>query len=161
MKIEISQILTHMVGFLVALAILRRYAWKPILGLLEERRQKIVDEFAAIEAKKAEAENLLRSYEERLRKIEEEARLRLNEAVAEGQAVAAQIKAHAQEDARKIVSRAKSELARDVAQARSQLKADMVAMTIGATERLLREKLDTEQHRKLVTRFLDEVEAVA
>ena len=161
MQIEISQLLTHIVGFLVALAILRRYAWKPILGVLDERRQKIADEFAGIEAKKADAEKLLQDYEERLRKIEEEARARLNEAVTEGQAVAAQIKADAQEDARKIVARAKSELARDVAQARSQLKADMVAMTIGATERLLREKLDTEQHRKMVTRFLDEVEAVA
>lgn len=161
MNIEISQILTHLVGFLVALAILRRYAWKPILGVLDERRQKIVDEFAAIENKKADAEKLLKSYEERLRKIEDEARQRLNEAVTEGQAVAAQIKAEAQEEARKIVARAKSELARDVAQARSQLKADMVTMTIGATERLLREKLDAEQHRKLVARFIDEVEAVA
>lgn len=161
MHIEISQILTHMVGFLIALAILAKFAWKPILSVLDERRQKIAQEFKGIEDKKADAENMLQEYEQRLRKIEEEARAKLTEAVQEGQQVAARIKADAQEESRKIVSRAKSELARDVAQARSQLKADMVGMTVSATERLLREKLDTEAHRKLVTRFLDEVEAMA
>jgi F-type H+-transporting ATPase subunit b len=161
MNIEFSQILTHMVGFLIALAILAKFAWKPMLAMLDERREKIATEFQRIEAKKADAEKLLLDYEQRLRKIEEEARLKLNEAVQEGQQVAGQLKADAQEEARKIVSRAKSELARDVAQARSQLKADMVAMTISATEKLLREKLDTDANRKLVTRFLDEVEAVA
>jgi len=161
MNIEYSQILTHLVGFLIALAILAKFAWKPILTMLDERREKIATEFHSIESRKAEAENMLVEYEQRLRKIEEEARLKLNEAVQEGQKVAGQIKADAQEEARKIVSKAKSELARDVAQARSQLKADMVSMTISATERLLREKLDTDANRKLVTRFLDEVEAVA
>jgi F-type H+-transporting ATPase subunit b len=161
MNIEISQILTHLVGFLIALAILAKFAWKPILGVLDERREKIAQEFRGIEEKKVDAEQLLADYEQRLRKIEEEARLKLNEAVQEGQQVAGKIKADAQEEARKIVTRAQSELARDVAQARSQLKSDMVRMTISATERLLREELDTEAHRKLVTRFLDEVEAVA
>lgn len=161
MKPEIPQILTQIVGFLIALWILSRYAWKPLLGVLDERRQKIADEFAGIENKKAEAEKLLANYEERLRKIEEEARARLNEAVAEGQKVAAHIKADAQEDARKIVARAKSELERDVAAARAQLKQDMVAMTLSAAERLLHEKLDAGAHQKMINRFLDEVETVA
>jgi len=161
MHIEISQILTHIVGFLIALWILGKFAWKPVLEVLEERRQKIADEFASIENKKAEAEQLLRDYEDRLKHIEDEARSRLNEAVAEGQKVAAQIKTDAQDEARKIISRAKQDLEREVAQARSLLKSDMVGMTLAATERLLREKLDAGAHQKLINRFLDEVETAA
>ena len=161
MNIEYSQLLTHIVGFLIALFILRKYAWQPILKVLDDRRQRIVDEFARIEAQKQEAEELLTEYEDRLRGIEEEARARINEAVAEGQKVAAQIKSDAQEDARRITTRAKEELARDVERARTQLKQDLVGMTIGATERLLREKLDSESNRKLVERFLSEVETAA
>jgi F-type H+-transporting ATPase subunit b len=161
MNIEIQQILTHMVGFLITLWILKRYAWKPMLNLLDERRQKIADEFASIEAKKQETEALLREYEDRLRKIEDEARTRLNAAVVEGQQVAAQIKADAQGEARRITARAKDELARDVERARAQLKEDMVNMTVGATEMLLREKLDARAHRKMIDRFLTEVESLA
>jgi len=161
MSIEYSQILTHIVGFLIALWILGKFAWKPILGVLDERRQKIADEFANIDNKKLEAEKLLADYEQRLKHIEDEARQRLNESVAEGQKIAAQIKADAQDEAKKIISRAKQDLEREVAQARSLLKADMVSMTLAATERLLHEKLDAGAHQKLINRFLDEVETAA
>jgi F-type H+-transporting ATPase subunit b len=160
MSIEISQILTHLVGFLIAFFILKKYAWGPVLQMLDDRRQKIADEFADIEAQKQQTETLLHEYEERLRKIEEEARARINEAVAEGQKVAAEIKSDAQEDARRITARAKSELERDVERARAQLKQDMVIMTLGATERLLHEKFDESANRKLIERFLSEAEKV-
>jgi F-type H+-transporting ATPase subunit b len=159
MSIEISQVLTHLVGFLIALFILKKYAWGPVLQMLDDRRQKIADEFADIETQKQQTEALLREYEERLRKIEDEARARINEAVTEGQKVAAEIKATAQEDAKRITARAKSELERDVDRARAQLKEDMVTMTLGATERLLHEKFDETANRKLIERFLTEVES--
>lgn len=161
MYIEWQQLLTHAVGFLIAFFILKKYAWKPILKLLDDRRQAIADEFSGIEAKKQEAEALLLEYETRLKKIEDEARAKLNEAVAEGQKIAAEIKADAQQEARGIISRAKSELERDVQKARAQLKQDLVGMTLGATERLLRERLDEKANRKLIERFLDEVETAA
>jgi len=161
MLIEYSQVLTHLVGFLIAFFILKKYAWGPVLQMLDDRRQKISDEFAEIETQKQQTEALLREYEERLHKIEDEARARINEAVAEGQKVAAEIKATAQDDALRITARAKSELERDVDRARAQLKEDMVTMTLGATERLLLEKFDESANRKLIERFLSEAETVA
>ena len=160
MLIEYSQILTHLVGFLIAFFILKKFAWGPVLQMLDDRRQKISDEFAEIETQKQQADALLHEYEERLRKIEDEARARINEAVAEGQKVAAEIKVDAQDDALRITARAKSDLERDVDRARAQLKEDMVTMTLGATERLLREKFDESANRKLIERFLNEAETV-
>jgi F-type H+-transporting ATPase subunit b len=160
MLIEYSQVLTHLVGFLIAFFILKKFAWGPVLQMLDDRRQKISDEFADIETQKQQTEALLREYDERLRKIEDEARARINEAVAEGQKVAAEIKADAQENARRTTERAKSELDRDIARARAQLKQDMVTMTLGATERLLHEKFDESANRKMIERFLSEAETV-
>jgi F-type H+-transporting ATPase subunit b len=161
MNIEFSQVLTQLLGFLVAFFILKKYAWKPILQVLDDRRQKIADEFAGIEAQKQKADLLFAEYEERLRKIEDEARARINEAVVEGQKVAAEIKGQAQEEAKRIMLRAQADIEREVAKARVLLKEEMVGLTLGATERLLREKLDPAGHRKLVERFLNEVETAA
>lgn len=161
MNIELSQVLTHLVGFLVALFILKRYAWKPILQVLDDRRQKITDEFAEIESQRQKTDLLFAEYETKLREIEDQARARINEAVVEGQKVAGEIKLHAQEEARRITARAQSDLERELAKARVQLKEEMVGLTLGATERLLREKLDPASHRKMVERFLSEVESAA
>lgn len=160
MNIEYSQVLTHMVGFLIALFVLKKFAWRPVLQMLDERRQKIADEFAEIEVQKKKTEALLKEYEDRLQKIEDEARVRMNASVAEGQKIAARLKTDAQEEARRIVVRASSEIERDVEKAKAQLKESMVAMTLGATEKLLRERLDETANRKLVEQFLSEVEAV-
>lgn len=161
MNLEISQILTHLVGFLAAFFILKRYAWKPILKVLDDRRQKITDEFAQIEAQKQRTDLVFAEVEERLRKIEDEARKRINEAVLEGEKVAGEIKLHAQEEARRIRARAESDIERELDKARAQLKEELVGLTLGATERLLREKLDPAAHRKMVERFLSEVETAA
>ena len=94
--IDIRQVLTQIIGFLLMVWILRRYAWGPVLGMLEARRQKIVDEFGHADRAKAEATELRLKYEQELRGIEAQARLRLQESVAEGQKVAAEMKAQAQ-----------------------------------------------------------------
>lgn len=161
MNIEISQVLTHVLGFLVALFILKRYAWKPMLKVLDDRKQKIADEFKEIETQKQKTDQLFAEYEARLSKIEDEARRRIQEAVVEGQKVAGEIRQQAQEEARKITGRAQADIERELAKARVQLKEEMVGLTLGATERLLREKLDPAGHRKMVERFLTEVENAA
>ena len=160
MNIEYSQVLTHMVGFLIALFVLKKFAWLPVLQMLDDRRQKIVDEFADIEAQKKKTEALLIEYGDRIGKIEDEARTRMNASVAEGQKIAAQVKADAQEEARGILTRAQADIERDVEKAKAELKEDMVAMTMSATEKLLHEKLDEAANRKLIERFLNEVETV-
>jgi F0F1-type ATP synthase membrane subunit b/b' len=45
MEIDPFQILTHALGFLILLAILKRFAWGQILGVLEARRQQIAGQF--------------------------------------------------------------------------------------------------------------------
>ena len=86
--IDIRQVLTQILGFLLMVWILRRYAWGPLIGMLEARREKIAGEFKEVERLKSEAGELKARYDGELRTIEAQARQRITEAVAEGQRVA-------------------------------------------------------------------------
>ncbi len=55
MNIEISQVITQIIGFLITVWLLKRFAWKPLLSMMDERRQKIKDEFQRIEDEKVKA----------------------------------------------------------------------------------------------------------
>lgn len=156
LKIEIPQLITHVIGFLLALWVLKRYAWKPILALLEERREKIKSSFDEIDEKNREAEALNVDYQAKLKDIDSEARKRLAEAVKDGQKIAATIKDDARKEAKEILARTKTELEQDVAKARVELKEEMIAMTLTATERIIKEKLDEQKHREMISRFIDE-----
>lgn len=160
LKIEIPQLITHIIGFVIALWILKKFAWQPLLGLLDERRERIKNSFDEIDAKNAEAESLNQQYQAKLRDIDAEARKRLNEAVQEGEKIAAKIKDDARNDAKDVMARTKSEIEQDFAKARIQLKEDVVNLTINATEKIIRERLDTQKHRELIGRFIEDVEKV-
>ena len=153
-----QQALTHAVGFLITVWILKRFAWGPLLALLEERRNKIADEFKNIDEEKVKTAQLTADYEARLKEIDAERRARLVEGVNEGKKIAEEIKSAARDEAKEISIKAKADLVRDVAKAKVQLKDDMVAMTVTAAERIINEKLDDAKHRELIGGFIDNVE---
>lgn len=158
MNIDLAQVLTHIIGFLITVWLLKKFAWKPLLGMIEERRQKIIDEFKEIEDGKSDVEKLKLEYEDKLKNIDTERRLKITEAVTQANKMASDIKISAQEEARGIISRTTEQLERDVAKAKVQLKEDMVNITLKATEKILREKLDEKKERELIGRFIDNVE---
>jgi F-type H+-transporting ATPase subunit b len=157
-SLEWQQILTHALGFLLALWILKKFAWKPLLDLLDQRRQKIVDEFQEIDDQKAEADKLRTDYENKLKNIEAERRQKIAEAVNEANKLASDIKIGAQEDARSMITRTNEQLQRDVASAKVQLKEEIVNITLVAAERILHEKLDDAKERELIGQFIDNIE---
>ena len=152
-------LVTQIIGFLIVLWVLKRYAWKPVLGLLEERRARIANDVASAEKLRHEAERIRAEYEEQLKGIEAQARQRIQAAVAEGQKVAEEIRANAHREARVITEKAKADLEMEYKKARAELREEMVTMSLSAAERLLQERMDAPEHHKLVERFLDELQA--
>ncbi len=158
MDIEISQILTQIVAFLIMLWILKRYGWKPLLDLLEERRKKIESEFDAIALQKEEANKLNEVYKEKLREIESEARHKIQEAVVHGQKIADEMQAEIQANAKEVMLKAKAEVKEEISRAKNQLKNDLINMSVNIAEKILREKLDEPYHKKLIEEFVKEAE---
>ena len=158
--IDVRQVLTQILGFLLLVWILRQTAWGPLLGMLEARRQKIAGEFQEAERRKAEAAELKVRYEGELKGIEVQARQRLLDAIAEGEKVAAEIRAQAQVEAQRRLERATEEIERENEKAKEILKERIIALSLGAAEKILRENLDEATQRRLATEFVDEVGAL-
>lgn len=160
MNIQWQLLLTHAIGFLITLWILKKFAWRPLLAVMEERRQKIIGEFKKIEDDRADVQQLAAQYEAKLKEIDAERRAKLVEAVNEGKALAEEIKSTAHAEARQITERAKGEIQQDIAKARVQLKNDMVSLTVAAAEKIIHEELDDEKHRRLIGEYIDKLEKV-
>uniref|UniRef100_A0A832HYN1 ATP synthase subunit b n=1 Tax=Eiseniibacteriota bacterium TaxID=2212470 RepID=A0A832HYN1_UNCEI len=159
MNIQFDLVLTQILGFVLFVLILRRYAWGPVLETIDARRQRIADEFAEAERRKAEADQLKAEYEQSLRTIDAQARQKLLEAVAEGQKVAAEIKASADREAAARLHRAEDDIAREREKQKELLKEQMIGLSLRAAEKILRQKLDEPAQRRLVGEFIDEVGA--
>jgi F-type H+-transporting ATPase subunit b len=158
--IDLRQVVTQVLGFLLMLAILRKFAWGPVLAMLEARRQKIADEFKDAERRKAEADEAKARYEQELRGMEAKARARMQEAIGEGQKVAAEIRSQAQADAQTRIQNANDDIMREREKAKEKLKDEVVSLSIRTAEKIINQKLDDATHRQLAGKFVDEVSAL-
>ena len=149
---------TQILGFLIVLWILKLFAWKPLLKMLDDRRNKIIGDIEAAENTRADADKLLDDYNAKLKDIEAEARSKIQDAVSEGNKIAAEIRENAREEAHKIVEKSREELARDVAKARVQLRDDMIEMALKSAEKVINIKLDDSEHKRMLDDFLKDVE---
>lgn len=158
--IDPKQVLTQILGFLILLWVMRKYAWGPILASLEARRQKIAGDFEAARKAKADADATKLQLENELKGIEAKARQRLLEAVAEGQKVAGEIRAQAQTEAAARMARAEDDIAREREKAKEMLKEQVISLSMRTAEKILRQRLDDPAQRKLVGEFVEEVGAI-
>ena len=103
-------------------------------------------------------ERLQEDYQKRLAAIEDESRTKIQQAVIEGKRISGQIQEEARGQAHAIVTKAKETVEMELAKAKVTLRDQIARMTIGATERLLRKKLDEKTDRQLVDAALEELE---
>lgn len=158
MSFEWQQLVTHAIGFLITLWLLKKLAWGPLLNLLEERRNRIVGEFQKIDDEKAGVARQAADYDAKMKEIDAERRAKIVEAVEEGKKVASDIKATAQAEVKELHTKAKAELEREVAKAKVHLKEEMIAITMSAAEKVVREKLNDQKHRELIGKYIEEVQ---
>ncbi|NNF07544.1 MAG: F0F1 ATP synthase subunit B [Candidatus Eisenbacteria bacterium] len=157
MNIQLDVLVTQIIGFIIVLMVLRKFAWGPILQNLDARRERIKNDVDAAEQLKHDAETLKLKYEEEMKSIEAQARERIQLAVSEGQKVAEEIRAEARAEAQQLREKTKADIEMEYKKAQASLHQDVVQMALGAAGHLVGESLDDDGHRKLVDKFLAEL----
>lgn len=161
MAIDLLQLLAHAIGFIILVALLKRFAWGPLLGVLDQRRRQIASGLDDVERAKQEMGALKTQYEQELARIEESARQKLVEAVNQGRRVASEIEEEARARAQLELLKTKETLALEVTKAKTVLRDQIVTLAVEAAEKLLRGRLDETKDRALVEQFIAELDGKA
>jgi len=158
--VHVNQLIAHAISFLIFLFLVRGAFEAIIFPPMRERRERIRAEFERIEQEKAELQKIRQEYEGHLKRLDAESRQRIQEAVAEGQRVAAEIRESSRKEAQEMITRAREEIAIERDKAQAALRNEVVDLATEIAGKLIHEELTAEKHRKLVDNFLAEVEQV-
>ncbi|HLU26193.1 MAG TPA: F0F1 ATP synthase subunit B [Longimicrobiales bacterium] len=143
--------------FLGLLAVLTKFAWRPILGALEARERRIQEILDAAARDREEAARLLEEHRQQLA----EARQQSQQIIAEGRQAAERVKQELLEKARAeqeaLIERTRQELERERERALEALRREAVDLSLAAASRLLETRLDSEQDRRVVREFLERI----
>ena len=153
-----SEILAQVLSFFLLLFLLRIFAWKKILGLLDQRKEKINSQLGEIENTKLEIARLKSDYELKISHIADEAQTKINQAVEQAKVVSVQMRKKAHEEAQDIIIDARAQVKYEVSKVQEQLKEKIVDIALGAASTLIQEKLTGDGDRKIVENFIREVQ---
>jgi len=141
--------------FLTVLTVLWRFAFGPVLAAVNAREEGIKKALDEAKTRQEEAERLLAEHKAQL----SEARRQAQGILAEGRDAAGrlqkELEGKAREESEAILARARAEIGREKDAAVEALRHEAVDLALAAASKLLHEKLDGEQDRKLVMEFVD------
>ena len=144
--------------FVILLVLLRKFAWKPILGAVQTREgniQKALD--SALDAEERMTA-LTAQTEDLLKQAREERNVILREAKVAGESMVAEAKEAAQKDADRILVSANEQIANERMKAVVELKNQVGKLSLEIAEKILKSELDDKaKQESLVNHLVEDV----
>lgn len=152
-----SLILWTTIIFFILLFLLRKFAWKPILGAVRTRETSINDALAAAEKAKLEMENLHADNEKLLQEARAEREGMMKEARELKAKMIADSKEEAKAEADKMVAQAQAAIEGEKKAAIAEMKQTVASLSLEIAEKVVKHELsDSDKQLKLVNEMLGE-----
>jgi len=159
LTINFFWVIVSALNFLVFLAIIWQFAFRPLSGMLESRRQRIEQGLRDAEQARRERDN---AEQERIAVLVE-ARREANEILNRAQKVAEETReadiAATREELERMRLRAAAEIEAEKQRALADLRAEVADLALRAAGRVVGETMTGERQRRLVEEFLHEASA--
>jgi len=151
----IAMIVTQAIAFFILFLILKKFAFGPVLNVLDSRRDRIASDFRAIDDGNTALEGTKKELGERLDQIEDEARIKIRDGVLQGQELSEKLKAEAQTEANVMLEKARGLIESEQSKAAVEMRDQLVDLTMAATEKIIKESLSRKKHQELIDDFIE------
>ncbi|AET70897.1 ATP synthase, F0 subunit b [Desulfosporosinus orientis DSM 765] len=144
-------------SFLLLVWLLSKFAWGPLMKIMEERRNHIESMISQAESERQQAEKIKQEYQEEMRKARQEAQEVIAKATKISETRSSEILAVAHEEAEKIKKSALVDIERERDRAIADVKAQVADLSVLVAEKIIRQKLDMKGQGELIEQFIQEV----
>lgn len=149
-KLNLGDIIVTVTLFLILLALLKKFAWGPLMGVMDQRAEMIANEIEQAEKSRIESKEML-----------EEQRALLKEAQTNAQAIVESAREQGENQREEIVKAARNEVARmkeaaqlEIASEREKaiqaVREEFVSLSVLAASKVLGKQVSEEDNRALI-----------
>ncbi len=155
---SIGLVFWTLVSFLILLVILKKLAWKPMLGAIHERERSIEDALNKAELAKQEMARLSNENEALLKQAKLERDAILKEAKEIKDQIVNEAKTQAQTEGAKLIEKAKLEINNQKIAALDEVKNQVASLSLEIAEKIMRQQFnDKQKQEELVGELLKDV----
>ena len=156
-SVNLWQILISLANLLLIFLILKKFLWKPVKKVMDERKAMVDKQFADAAADEAKAEADKTAWAEKLAGADEEAKSRIADADETARRHGDRIVADAKDKAQGILRQAEAEAELERQKAVATIKEEIASVSAELAEKLLEREVNTDDHTALIESFLNEV----
>lgn len=152
-----GDILFQLVIFLILLALLRKFAFGPLMGIMKQRENHIANEISAAENNHQEAKKLAAEQRELIKESRVEAAQLIESAKKLGEDQKDEIIRLARTEAERMKESAKKEIQQEKEQAVTALREQVASLSVLIASKVIEKELSEQDQEKLINEYINEV----
>jgi F-type H+-transporting ATPase subunit b len=145
------------ITFLFLILVLAKFAFGPIVRMLDERERTIREAIEQAKKERAEAERMLAEQKDALHQAQRQAAELAQRSKAEVEALRQDLTARARKEADELVVSARAQIQEEKGKAVAELRGQVADMAIEVAKRLIPQAIDEKTHRALVEDYVKQL----
>jgi F-type H+-transporting ATPase subunit b len=145
--------------FLVLVALLARFAWRPLLEALEGRQEAIAKSLADAAQARQELERLNRESAQMMQEARVEAEVIVSRSRSDAEVLRGELKQQAKAEAATIVANAQKQIQLEAARAVQQIRSEAIDLSVEIASKILQRQVSKADHEGLLEETLQQVES--
>ena len=147
------------ITFLVLVALLTKFAWKPLLQALDARQESIRKSLDDAQTAKRELERLQQESAQIIRKAHAEAESIVSRSWSDGEKLREEMKQKARAEADAIMKESRRQIELETSRALRQIRTEVADLSITIASKLIQRNVSREDNNRLVEETLRQIES--
>ncbi|WP_369824339.1 F0F1 ATP synthase subunit B [Sporosarcina sp. P3] len=149
-RLNLGDIIVTVVFFTILMVLLKKFAWGPLMGVMDQRAKLIATEIEQAEASRQESAKLLEEQRALLKEARENAQSIVESAKKQGDTQREELIMAARAEANRMKESATLEIATEKEKAVAAVREEFVSLSILAASKVLGKEISEEDNRALI-----------
>lgn len=155
--LRVGDMLVQLAFFIILLALLKKFAWGPLMNKMQEREEYVAGEIEAAEKSRLEAEKASKDAAAQLNQVREEAQKLIEDAKAAGAKQEQDIVEAARKEADRLILAAQADIQNEKEKALQALQDKVASLSVLIASKVIEKEISAQDQEKLINDYIKEV----
>jgi len=152
-----GDVLFQLVMFLILMALIKKFAWGPLMGIMKQREEFVASEIESAEKSRAEAASILEEQRVLLKEARSEAKELIDNAKQQGNVQREEIISIARAEAERLKQNAKLEIEQQKEQAVTAIREQVASLSVLIASKVIEKELSQQDQEKLISEYIEQI----
>lgn len=146
--------LYQLVAFVVLMWLLKKFAWGPLVRVMQKREEHVAHEIDTAEQARKEAEELLLEHKQMVKEAQQEAQTFIENAKKQGEIQKEEIIEQAKKEAQRLKEAAKLEIQQERENAVQALREQVASLSVMIASKVIEKELNEKDQEALIQEYI-------